>query len=227
MNILVTGGMGMTARPIIEALRRANHTISIFDVADGDDICDFDAIHKATRGMDAVIHLAVNIANPRDEALTFQTNVYGTYNVLRAARENRVKKILLASSAPVHLPPGRACDPGEDFAYDLTKRLQESMAQDFSQTYAMNVLALRLGHIVDGEARTDLEGGSLSELSYCKGGWVCRYDVARAFAKAIEADFAGYQMIDIISSHQAAHRFDLSAARELIGFECGEHFRGY
>jgi len=227
MNILVTGGMGKTAQPIIEALRCANHTISIFDVADGDDICDFDAIHKAMRGMEAVIHLAVNISNTSDDALTFQTNVYGTHNILRAARENCVRKVLLASSAPVHLPPGQCCDTGEDFAYDLTKRLQESMAQDFSRTYAMHILVLRLGHIVDGRTQTDLENGPLSELSYCRGGWVCRYDVARAFLKAVETDFSGYHLIDIIGSHQAAHRFDLSAAKELIGFECGENFWGY
>jgi len=227
MTILVTGGLGMTARPIIEALRCANHTISIFDIADGNDICNFDAINQAIRGVDAVIHLAVNVADPHDAALTFQTNVYGTYNVLRAAQGNRVRKVLLASSAPVHLPPGCSCGPGEDFTYDLTKHLQESMAQHFSQTYAMNILVLRLGHIVDGKMQTDLKNGPLSGLTYCRGGWVCRYDVARAFAKAIEADFAGYHLIDIIGSHQAAARFDLSAAKKLIGFACGERFLAY
>jgi len=59
------------------------------------------------------------------------------------------------------------------------------------------------------------------------GGWVCRYDVARAFLRAIEADFAGYHRIDVIGSHRAAHQFDLSAAKELIGFECREKFFGY
>ena len=227
MNILVTGGMGNTARPIIDELRGAGHSVSIFDIADGRDICDFEAVNRAMRGIDAVVHLAVNVADPREEALSFQTNVYGTYNVLRAARGHHARKVLLASSAPVHLPPGCACDPGEDFTYDLTKRLQEAMAQDFSRTYAMHILVLRLGHIVDGKAQTDLHGAPLSGLSYCRGGWVCKYDVARAFAKAIEADFAGVHKIDIIGSHQAANHFDLSAARELIGFECRENFLGY
>ena len=226
MNILVTGGMGETARPILALLRGAGHNTAIFDISSGGDICNFEAVHAATRGMDAVIHLAVNAADPRDDALSFRTNVYGAYNVLRAARDNHARKVLLASSAPVHLPPGRACDAGEDFAYDLTKHLQEAMALRFSQTYAMNILTLRLGHIVDGKAQTDLHGAPLSELSYCRGGWVCRYDVARAFLAAIEADFAGYHMVDIIGSHQAATWFDLTAAKTLIGFECGEKFLG-
>ena len=227
MNILITGGMGKTARPIIDELRGAGHAIILFDLAEGNDICDFDAINGVMHGMDAVIHLAVNVANPRDDALSFRTNVYGTYNVLRAAQGNHVRKVLLASSAPVHLPPGCSCASDEDFTYDLTKHLQESMAQQFARTYSMHVLVLRLGHIVDGKALTDLEGAPLADLSYCRGGWVCRYDVARAFAKAIEADFAGVLQIDIIGSHQAAARFDLTAAKKLIGFECGENFLGY
>ena len=227
MNILVTGALGKTARPILALLREAGHAITSFDLAAGGDVRDYRAIDAATRGMDAVIHLAVNVANPRDAALSFQTNVYGTYNVLRAAQSNHVQKVLLASSAPVHLPPGAACDPGEDFTYDLTKHLQEAMALDFAQTYSMNILVLRLGHIVDGKTQTDLHGVPLSGVAYCRGGWVCQYDVARAFHRAIEVDFTGYHLVNIIGSHQAAARFDLSAAKELVGFECGERFLGY
>jgi nucleoside-diphosphate-sugar epimerase len=177
--------------------------------------------------MDVVIHLAVNVANPGDAALSFRTNVYGTYNVLRAAQSNLVGKVLLASSAPVHLPPGQSCSADGDFAYDLTKHLQEDMALHFARTYAMNIMALRLGHIVDGRARTDLNGVPLADVDYCRGGWVCQYDVARAFLRAAETDFDGYRMIDVIGSHQAEKRFDLEAAKGLIGFECGERFEGY
>jgi len=227
MNILITGGLGKTARPILALLREAGHEVCIFDIAGGGDVRDYQAVSDAMRGMDAAIHLAVNAANPRDAALSFQTNVYGTYNLLRAAQENHVQKVLLASSAPVHLPPGAACDTGEDFTYDLTKHLQETTALHFAQTYGMNILALRLGHIVNGITQTDLHGVPLSDLAYCRGGWVCQYDVARAFHRAIEADFTGYHLVNIIGSHQAAARFDLSSAKELIGFECGERFLGY
>ena len=187
---------------------------------------NFDEIESAMRGMDAVIHLAVNTIDPRDDKLTFETNVFGTYNVLRGALRSRVGKTLIASSAPVHTDGG-LCSPGEDFAYDLTKTLQETIARQFAQTYAMPVLALRLGHIVDGKRETDLHGAALADLAYCRGGWVCQYDVARAFAAAIETDFTGYHLLHVIGSYQAASRFDLSAAKELIGFECGEKFLGY
>ena len=246
MNVLVFGGMGKTAKPIIDLLDKDNHSITIFDIASEDllarnekhrvicgDIADREAVNSAMRGMDAAIHLAVNISGIHNDELTFKTNVFGTYNILCGALANKIPKVLIASSAPVHTinhanrNVDYVCFAGEDFAYDLTKNLQEVIAGHFSLSYAMNCLVLRLGHIVDGTTQTTLSGGPLSELFYCKGGWVCRYDVAEAFLKALKADFTGYHMINIIGSYQAGDLFDLSAAKGLIGFECRQKFFGY
>ena len=220
VRILITGGEGATAQPIIELLRGAGHSVAIFDIAKGGDVRDPDAVRGAMRGMDAVIHLAVNVSDTGGDKPTFETNVFGTYNVLRGALYNNVQKVLLASSAPVHTT-GETCSPGEDFAYDLTKCLQEEASRQFAQTYGMNVMVLRLGHIVDGRRKTDLHGLSLSNLEYCRGGWVCRYDVARAFAQVIDTEFTGYSVTHVIGSYQAAERFDLG------GFECRERFLEY
>ena len=220
MNILVTGSAGKTAQPIIELLREKGHSITLFDIADGGDVRDIHAVNCAMQGMDAVIHLAVNTSDTNDDRLSFETNVYGTYNLLRCAQKNHVKKTMIACSAPVHTA-GVLCNPGEDFAYDLTKCLQEEMALRFSQSFGMSIMALRLGHIVDGKRQTDLHGNPLSELTYCRGGWVCRHDVARAFAQAIDTDFTGYCLSNVIGSYQAASHFDLS------GFECAERFLAY
>jgi len=220
MNILITGGAGGTAQPIIDLLRGAGHSIAIFDISTGGDVRNPDNVRDAMRGVDAVIHLAVNIADMGGDKLTFETNVFGAYNVLRGALDNNVRKVLLASSAPVHTT-GEFCSPGEDFAYDLTKCLQEEIARHFALIYGMNIMALRLGHIVDGRRKTDLRGVPLAQVEYCKGGWVCRYDVARAFAQAIDTGFTGYNTINAIGSYQAAGRFDLS------GFECRKRFPEY
>ena len=245
MNILIVGGLGRTAEPIIDLLYEANHSISLFDVSTSDshsfhknikvihgDICKYGEINKAVRGIDIVIHLAVNVFDTKNDALSFQTNVFGTYNILRCALDNGVKKVMTASSAPVHTlvkthQADYICSAGEDFSYDLTKNIQELMAQKFSQTYAMNNLILRLGHIVNGRNYTDLEGRPLSDLLYCRGGWVCKYDVAKAFCNAVETDFTGYHLINVIGSYQAADRFDLSSCKKLINFECGERFLEY
>ena len=245
MNILIIGGLGKTAEPIIDLLQKANHTIVLFDISATNpqyynkdiqvihgDICKYGEISQAIRGMNIVIHLAVNVSDTDNDKLSFQTNVYGTYNILRCALDNGVEKVLIASSAPVHTDFNTSqsdyfCSSGEDFTYDLTKNIQELMAQRFSQTYGMNNLILRLGHIVNGKNQTDLKGRSLSELSYCRGGWVCKYDVARAFFKAVESNFIGYHLITIIGSYQAADAFDLFACKKLIGFECNDNFLDY
>ena len=241
MNILIVGGAGKTAKPIIDVLNRENHNITVFDICSGNerykyicgDIADIEALSRAMKNIDAVIHLAVNISDTANDEFTFKTNVFGAYNVLHSAVENKISKILIASSAPVHVTDeininsDYICSAGEDFAYDLTKSLQEVMARHFSRTYSLNCLIMRLGHIVDGENQISLSGEPLSDLSYCRGGWVCKYDVAEAFAKAVKTDFKGYSLINIIGSYQAEGKFNLSAAKELIGFECRQKFFGY
>ena len=245
MNILIFGGLGKTAEPIIELLCKEKHNVVIFDISENNpykdeyikvihgDICNQEAVKKALHGIDVVLHLAVNISSTQDDEVSFNTNVYGTYNVLHNAKLNKVSKIVIASSAPVHnvdrlIGMGDyCCSAGDDFAYDLTKYLGETIAEHFSRTFSMNCLVLRLGHIVDGKKQATLSGDPLSELTYCKGGWVCKYDVARAFVKAVNTDISGYRLINIIGSYQAGDTFNLSAAKELLSFECEEKFVGY
>ena len=249
MNILIMGGLGKTAEPIIELLLEQKHEVTVFDIAvhSGNrfaeqirvlrgSVCEFNSVLDAMKGIDIVIHLAVNIQDICNERASFDTNVFGTYNVLLSAQINKVKKTIIASSAPVHvleeLDKVRCkspfadyyCNAGEDFTYDLTKILQEVIAENFALTYNMHILVLRLGHIVNGEKGTDLHETPLSELMYCRGGWVCKYDVARAFLSAVESDLSGYQLLNIIGSYQASDHFDLQHTKEMIGFECAEKF---
>jgi len=226
-KILVIGGLGCTARPIIDLLMN-DYAITIYDIAScrRDDVCDMRPLRNAMAGIDIVIHLAVNIADTTNDELSFQVNVFGTFNVLEAARQMNVKKIIMASSAPVHTDTA-ARSPGEDFTYDLTKSLQELEAYHFSKTYAMHIMVLRLGHIVNGKKKADLNGVPLSKVAYCKGGWVCQYDVARAFKKAAELNFEGFHLLHIIGSYQAEDRFGLSAVKNILDFKCLERFTAY
>ena len=250
MNIIIFGGLGETAKPIIELLDNGKHSLTVFDISAQNpyshnknikvihgDICNQEAVNNTLLGVDVVLHLAVNITAPENDELSFKTNVFGTFNILKSSLFNKVSKVLIASSAPVHTTEELIkasdttadyfCSAGEDFTYDLTKHIQETIAKHFARTHEMNCLVLRLGHIVDGKKQTSLSGTPLSELTYCKGGWVCRYDVASAFAKAIETDFTGYNLINIVGSYQTAEFFSPSTAKELLSFECEEKFLNY
>jgi len=249
-KILIIGGLGKTARPIIDLLIE-DYSLVIFDIIPYNannilptedikiihgDICDINSLQKAMVDIDTIIHLAVNIMNTENDELSFSVNVFGTFNVLKAAKQMNVKRIIMASSAAVHVDELKnsvssltaAICSHEDFTYDLTKNLQELEALNFSNTYAMNIMILRLGHIVNGKMKTDLdENVPLSELAYCKGGWVCQYDVARAFRKAVENGFCGYHLLHIIGSYQAKSRFDILTAKNILDFECLEQFIEY
>ena len=162
--------------------------------------------------------------------------MFGTYNVLKCAHELNISKIIMASSAPVDLDVDSksseqakdeeqpCCSTNQDFVYDLTKNLQEHEASIFSKTFNMNIIVLRLGHIVDGQRGTDLNNIRLCDVQYCRGGWVSKYDVARAFARAVECGCAGYNMFNIIGSYQAKEKFDMSNTKKVLNFKCEEQF---
>src|SRR5262245_4485436 len=107
-NVLVTGSAGTVGRPLCAELGRRGHAVRALDcaptpdVADAviADVADAAAVHAAMRGMDAVVHLA---AQPHERPFPelVGPNVVGLYNVMDAAREQAVKRVVLASSMMV------------------------------------------------------------------------------------------------------------------------------
>lgn len=253
MKVLVTGGMGWAALSILQALVKGGLTPIAFDLPGAKppqndpiyekiqiipgDIMKFSDVLRASREVAAIIHLAVvsDLEGLTAAAhLAFGVNVQGAWNVFEAARRNGVESVVLMSSAAVHTPPKKdeilgaetdwRGDPGKDHLYDLTKRLQETIARDFCETYGMRAVALRAGHIVDGETETDRRGRPLAEVEYCRGGWVCRRDLARAVLKALAYDQPGYSAFHVIGSAEAWGRFDLDRTEKLLGVKCRERF---
>jgi nucleoside-diphosphate-sugar epimerase len=246
VRILLTGAGGWTARPILEALLREGHEVVALDLPGyayygggsphppvrwiGGSVSDLASVEEAARSVEAIIHLAVAV-EPNDYScpkVPFSTNVLGTYNVFEASRRQEVSKVVLMGSAPVHLAPlerGRVdartqlpTSSGGDHLYDLTKRLQEEIARSFCETYEMEVVVLRAGHVVDGIKGVDAKGSPLGELKYCRGGWVCRHDLAQACLEALSFDAKGYHAFHIIGSRESREHFDIERTEEMLGF---------
>ncbi len=244
MNVLVTGAFGRAALAIVGALQEAGHEIIGLDLSGVScpeqtrallketrlcSIEDFEQVGLAMRDVEAVVHLAVaggEGAYGHPDA-PFGVNVKGTYNVFEASRRNAVRKIIHMSSAAVHVPLAkgdliaaegdwRSSTDGSPL-YDLTKRLQEEIAKDYCETHGMNAVVLRAGHIVDGRRETDLKGRPLSTLDYCRGGWVCRYDLANACLKALESRKEGYHAYHVVGSDGARRRFDIDRTETELG----------
>jgi nucleoside-diphosphate-sugar epimerase len=113
MSALVTGAGGFVGSHLIEALeaRGEDVTCFLYENSDGDfinpeehttvrgDIRDPGSIREAVAGHDEVYHLAalLNHAKPTTEEF-FETNVMGTRNVMEAALEEGVEKVVYTSS---------------------------------------------------------------------------------------------------------------------------------
>src|ERR1700680_5241849 len=122
MRYLVTGGAGFIGSNTVDELVRRGHDVVVLDVLSTgksgnlgqvrtkikliqDSITNLDALREACRGVDCVIHLAAQTSVPRSVKDPIETNlitVNGTLNVVVAARDARVKRVVFASSCAIY-----------------------------------------------------------------------------------------------------------------------------
>lgn len=165
MRYLVTGGAGFIGSNIVDELVRQGHKVSVIDnLSTGNkrylnprakfykrDIRDFKSIKPLFRGIDGVFHLAAqpriqpSIINPAE---SFSNNVLGTFNVLLAARDNKVKKFVYSASSSAYgdqkkLPLREDMVPGSKNPYALFKYMGEEMAHLFHKLYGLPIVCLR------------------------------------------------------------------------------------
>jgi len=162
MKILVTGA-GLLGRSIADELA-AGHDVTVLDVVAPattgawdvvvGDLRDPDATAKACQLQDVVIHTAalhgIHV-HSHSETEFMEVNVTGTFNVLAAARDAAVRRVVISSSTAVFSGHGPVLHddlpPRGGDVYGLTKVLDESMAEHFRRKHAMEVIALRYGAI--------------------------------------------------------------------------------
>jgi len=103
-NVLITGGKGFIGSHLVEALSN-NNNVKIYDIKNGKDIRNFKLLKKELENIDFVFHFAALISveeSIRNPLEYIETNIIGSYNVLKAALDNGVKKIIFSSSAAVY-----------------------------------------------------------------------------------------------------------------------------
>jgi UDP-glucose 4-epimerase len=171
-RILITGGCGLIGSATIELLLRDHkpgQIVILDNLSRGTlrnvagllddrrvklikgDIRDADGVHAATRGIDAVIHMATLritacAAEPR-EALGVMCD--GSFNVLEAAQAAGVKKVVTASSASIygladHFPTREDHHPYNNRTwYGASKIMLEGLLRSFNDMYGLPYVALR------------------------------------------------------------------------------------
>jgi len=168
MKILITGGCGFIGSHLAEALVSEGVDVRIYDnLSSGyerniasfredvdfvtGDVRDPGALHTAMQGVTHVFHEAAlvsvfeSVEKPRDN---HDINVTGTLNVLTAAREAGVKRLVVASSAAVYgndpsLPKREDMLPQPESPYALAKITKEYYLRVFSKLYGIETVSLR------------------------------------------------------------------------------------
>ena len=243
MRVFVTGAAGDIGSRLCPVLAGTGIEYTAMDRVRQDseglrgDMLD-SAVGAWFEGHDALIHLA-SVPGDATEEETFRSNVLGAWRVLSAASRSGIRRIVLTSSAPVHLDQSRAglgdtplaTGTDDDRVYDVSKRLQESLAEDVAQhgvADGLTVLCLRLGHVVDPGAAADFEGRGLAELSYCRGGWVDVADATAALVAALSVDARPrFHLHHVIGDSAARARYKVAEAEAFLGITFQERFDDY
>lgn len=119
------------------------------------DLLDLDAMHKACAGADYVLHQAAIPSVPKsvlDPVGSNRANVDGTVNVLVAARDAKVKRVVYAASSSAYgdtptLPKHEAMTPDPISPYAVAKLASERYMISFFRCYGLETVSLRYFNI--------------------------------------------------------------------------------
>jgi UDP-glucose 4-epimerase len=119
------------------------------------DILDLGAMHKACAGVDFVLHQAAIPSVPKsvlDPVGSNRANVDGTVNVLVAARDAKVKRVVYAASSSAYgdtptLPKHEAMTPDPISPYAVAKLASERYMISFFRCYGLETVSLRYFNI--------------------------------------------------------------------------------
>jgi UDP-glucose 4-epimerase len=168
VRVLVTGGGGFIGSNLVRALLERGDDVRVLDnystgnranladlegeieVVEGE-LRSYERVHAATRGMEVVFHQGALPSVPRsvqDPLTTAAVNTEGTLNVLLAARDEGIRRVVAASSSSVYgnsdeLPRVETQNPDPISPYGVSKLGAERYCVSFSRVYGLETVALR------------------------------------------------------------------------------------
>ena len=165
MNVLVTGGAGFIGSHLTERLLQEGCRITVIDdLSEGKwenlpkhrslikhEGSILDDVSSLVKGKEVIFHLAAlprlkrSIDQPKQ---THEVNVNGTLNLLLAAKENKVKRFVFASSSSIYgnqksLPFHENMKPNPLVPYSLHKLVGEEYCKMFSDLWGLGTISLR------------------------------------------------------------------------------------
>jgi len=181
LNTLVTGGAGFIGSHLVDRLLSDGHHVTVIDnLSTGniqniahhednerfsfikEDITIQEKIIRYFKDIDWVFHLAAladivpSIQHPDKY---FNSNVNGTFSVLEASRNHKIKKFIYAASSscyglPDDYPTSEHAEIRPEYPYALTKYLGEKLVMHWGKVYQLPVVSLRFFNVYGPRART-------------------------------------------------------------------------
>ncbi len=158
MKVLVTGGAGFIGSSLVRGLldrgddvrvldnfstgNRANLAGLELEIVEGE-LRSYERVHNAVRGVEIVYHLGALGSVPRsvqDPLTSSAVNIEGTLNVLLAARDEGIRRVVFSSSSSIYgsggeLPRTEAMVPDPISPYGVAKLAAERYCVSFSRVY--------------------------------------------------------------------------------------------
>ncbi len=248
MKIAIFGASGFVGRNVVEALKEANMDIVASDIKEMGieiegadfvkaDILDYSEVSKVVKGSEVVIHLAasplsVSLEKPRMNA---RINIEGTLNIMDAAREHSVDKIIFSSASSLvgevkynPVDEEHPCKPKTPYA--VAKYACEHYLRVYQELYGLNYLIFRFFNIYGPWQYP--ESGGLIPMVYKKlttegsfnvfgdgsqtRDFVYVGDVAEFYVKAIRKDIKN-EIVNLGTGKAASIKEIVEIAGEILG----------
>jgi nucleoside-diphosphate-sugar epimerase len=256
---LVTGGAGFIGSHLAEALLRRGATVRIVDnfltgkrenlahVTQAEfiegDLADPDVARRAVAGIDYVLHQAAIPSVPRsvlDPVTSNRANIDATLNVLVAARDAGVKRVVYAGSSSAYgnaptLPKVETMPTAPLSPYALQKLVGEQYCQMFTRLYGLETVTIRyfnvfgprqdpsspysgvislfISALCEGRRPTIFgDGGQTRDFTYVE-------NVVDGVLRATQANGASGEVINVATGGRISLRQLFEAVRERVGVD--------
>lgn len=223
-KVLITGAGGTIGRSLTERLKdRYDLRLHFRAMPANDpgietvfaDITSLEATRSIAQGVDTILHLAGDPRVPAPWESVYTNNVAGTYNVLEAARQANVRRVVFASTNHVmgmydhngDWPVYNDMPVRPDSLYGVSKAFGEAIGRHYFDAFGLSFIALRIGWFMETPTMTSDTGRAM---------WLSPRDCALAFECAIETDerFGVFYAI----SDNPNRRWDLTDTMLKLGY---------
>ena len=224
LKVLLTGSCGRIGRHLVASFRE-RYELTTMDARKTEvdpqahevDLQDMEGLRQLMRGVDVVVHLAATSDEAPFVENLVPNNVVGVYNVYEAAVQEKVKRVIFASTVQTVgcYPPGHTVtetDPVRPVTmYGATKVFGEALGRYYHERRGLEIVCVRIGAFEPYDNPRLLDNRGLQDI------WLSPADARSLLEKAIEHPDIGYALVFATSS-TPNERLSLAPAREILGY---------